>query len=248
MSLADTGLTSTVDTGAALALYPPDVPLTVAAPSFDPTINYVQAPVAGAPGTFDPTGYVQAGPQAVDATQAALINANTMPISTEDAVAYSATLAPAIGTTTTFGPSGIETTTAYAGGGESSVFNPAGSLIKNGSALTGAQTTIAPNVGSGGPNAWMHGISDALTSVVNAAVAVDVLSNVKNPTQTQGTATPMAQGQAGLLSPLTSQLQTPPLFSAATVPGQGGGISALFSSPLLLIAIAVGVYFMVKHG
>lgn len=249
MSLSDTGVdTSTIDTGAALSLYSPDIPTSVASPSFDPSINYLQSPVPGVAGSYDPTGLAQAGPQAVDATQAGIVNGQTAPISTEDAVAYSATLGTAQGTTTTFGPSGFTQTDAQTGQ-TTQFLDPSGSGIKNASGLTGSQNTTSVTPGAGQPNAAMHGISDALTSLINVGIAVDTLSNVKSPTTTQGTATPQAQGVSGLLSPLTSRLQTPPSMSAVTVPGPGliGSIGGGSSLPMLIL-IAVAAYLVMKHG
>jgi hypothetical protein len=229
MSLAD--LTGTVDSGAGLSLYSPDIPIDVASPSFDPSINYLQSDVPGVPGTFDPNGQVQTI-QAVDATQATILNGMSMPTSTEDSVAYAATGQNPIGNVTN------------APGGTTHYFDPSGTGIKNAVSQTGAQDTTAVVPGAGTINAPMHGIADALTGLIRIGTAVDTLANVKNNTQTQGT--PMGNVPAANHQPLRAPIFTPPNATQATVPGPFGKGGSM--SPLILVAIAVGGYFLLRHA
>ena len=200
MSLADVS----VDSGATLSQYPPDISGYVGASSFDPSINYIQAPVTG---LYDPTG-LPIDFQAVDATQATLTNQLSMPTSTEDAVAYSAT-----------------NTAAPPGTGPYPIYNA--------SPVTAGHVVDASS--SGGINAPLHGILDAITSTVRTGMTVDYLANNKQ------LATPQQQ-QIGPIGPMRPVIGS--RLNTASGPIAGNAVSG----PLLIAGLLVLVGLGLAHG
>lgn len=214
-----TDLSGLASDGADLSANAPDIQINVAPSSFDPSINYSQDPVTG---LYNPGGF-PVGFMGTDATQVALTNGLTLPTGTEDAVAYSANVDTVPTQTDTVSPTDVTNTD----GGPVDA-NSQGS----------APVNPAP---SGSVAGWMHGIEDAVTSLVKAAPAIASIANAtisksRTPapslTTQQRNGAPMlaphpTTGSASSLSQLAGTLEKDTGFSPAMLALVVGAIGLL---------------------